>query len=192
MPDVAFGATVAHRSRSRGGLGFALVAVVVFLGVGSAFAVRSAQPIAEFVGGILEPRPNLAAAEPLELLSLRHATAPSGAFTVTGLVQNPAEGLSLDNIVAVVYLFDEKGQYFASGRAQLDLPAFRPGDESPFVVTIPEASGVSRYRVGFRLHDGGVVGHIDRRGQLPHNTTGDALEGIGRAVPASGSRPVEG
>jgi hypothetical protein len=193
-PDVTFGATVAHHSKSRRGLAFALVVMVVFLGVGSAYAIRSAQPISEFVGGIFATRPNLAAAEPLELLSLRHATTPSGVFTVTGLVHNPAEGLSLDNIVAVVYLFDGNGQYFASGRAHLDLPTFQPGDESPFVVTIPQATGVSRYRVGFRLYEGGVVGHVDRRGRLPVNTTGETLGNLGRggATEGSDSRPMEG
>jgi hypothetical protein len=193
-PNLTFGGAVVPQPPSHRWVAFAVVATVIFLGVGSAFAIRSAQPVAEFVRGVVQPRPDVARAEPLELLSLRHGTDQSGTFTVTGLVQNPVAGISLDNIVAVVYLFDDNGQYFASGRAHLDVPAFRPGDESPFVVRIPDATGVSRYRVGFRLDDGGVVGHVDRRGQLPHNTTGDALDRFGRSVatPASGSRPVEG
>jgi hypothetical protein len=192
--DISFGATVVRQPPSRRWRAFAVIAAVIFLGVASAFALRSAEPIVRFVDNVLQPRPDVAGAAPLELLSLRHSTGADGSFTVTGLVQNPASGISLDHIEAVVYLFDDQGQYFASGRAELELPAIRPGDESPFIVSVPDASGVSRYRVGFRLDGGGVVGHVDRRGQLPHNTTGDALGGLGRAVatPASGSRPVEG
>jgi hypothetical protein len=38
---------------------------------------------------------------------------------------------------------------------------------------------VSRYRVGFRTEEGGIVAHVDRRGQLPGGMTGDAIDGPG-------------
>ena len=123
-------------------------------------------------------------AAPLELLSLRHTVGAPGQFTVTGLVQNPQQGRHVSGLVAVVYLFDAQGRYLASGKTPLEYPALRPGDEAPFVVTIPSAGDdVSRYRVGFRLEDGAVVAHVDRRGQPPASTTGEAIG----SDPASGA-----
>ena len=115
-------------------------------------------------------------AQPLELLSLRHATDDAGTFTVTGLVQNPQSGRALRGVVAVIYLFDQQGRFLSSGRAAIDVPAFQPGDESPFVVKIPAVGAVTRYRVGFRYTDGAVVAHVDRRGQLPDGTMENAIE----------------
>ena len=40
-----------------------------------------------------------------------------------------------------------------------------PGDESPFVVNVPNVSDVARYRVTFRSGNG-VVRHTDRRDQV--------------------------
>ena len=105
-----------------------------------------------------------AAGPPLELLSLRH-TADEGAFTVTGLVQNPLNGASHPRVVAIVYLFDQSGAYFANGKAELEFRGLRPGEESPFSIRIPSHVAVTRYRVGFRADDGSVVPHVDRRGQ---------------------------
>jgi len=164
--------------------------LVIITGAGILYAVRSADTIAELTRRVT--RPNPASIEPLALLSLRHVADPSGGFIVTGLVQNPVAGASLANVVAVVYLFDDQGRYFASGRASLDLRAFRPGDESPFVVTIPNAGAVSRYRVGFRFDDGGVVSHVDRRGTLPSGTTGDAVNGVDRGLEPPTPHRVEG
>jgi hypothetical protein len=73
---------------------------------------------------------------PLELLSLRHSVDSNGAFTVTGLVQNPSDGQTARRIVAVVYLFDREGNYFAGGKTALDFALLQPGNESPFVVHI--------------------------------------------------------
>ena len=93
----------------------------------------------------------------------------------------------------MVYLFDDEGHFFASGKAALDVPTVEPGDESPFVVKVSGPSPVSKYRVGFRQGDGRVVAHIDRRGQLPSGTTGDELAAEAElARPAGGMRPVDG
>jgi hypothetical protein len=75
-----------------------------------------------------------------------------------------------------VFLFDRDGNYFATGTAPLDFGVLHPGEESPFVVRVPAPGRVSRYRVGFRLEDGGAVAHVDRRGQLPDGTTGDSID----------------
>jgi hypothetical protein len=132
-------------------------------------------------------------AHALQLLSLRHSNGADGAFVVTGLVQNPANGESVDQVEAVVYLFDDDGRYFASGKAPLEVPGMAPGDESPFTIKVDATSGVSRYRVGFRRGDGRVLAHVDRRGQLPDGTSGDAIDAQPAfATPAGAIRSTEG
>jgi hypothetical protein len=125
--------------------------------------------------------------QPLELLSLRNTRSPDGGFVVTGLVENPARGSRVDDLDVVVYLFDRDGRYFASGQAAIDERRLDPGQESPFVVTVRNASAVSRYRVGFRQHDGGPVAHVDRRGQLPVDTPDTALADTHDAPLATGA-----
>lgn len=116
------------------------------------------------------------AASPLELLSLTHRRDPGGDFIVTGLVQNPLNGRTTSGLVAVVYLFDAEGEYFASGKAAIDLPALAPGDQSPFLIRLPNITKVSRYRLGFRMNDGGVFAHVDRRGEPLVGTTAAVVE----------------
>ena len=99
---------------------------------------------------------------PLELLSMRHQRNGT-TLTVSGLVRNPAAGGAVNGVAAVVFAFDRTGGLVASGRAPLDVRALDPGDESPFVVTIPNIADVGRYRVSFRTGHG-VVRHVDRRG----------------------------
>jgi hypothetical protein len=163
----------------------AAVGVVVAASAGTAYGLRASDALAHL------PLPSFGAgtggaaqSEPLQLLSLRHVVDPSGAFTVTGLVQNPADARQVAGIAAVVYLFDRQGRYFATGRASLDSATLAPGAESPFTVVVPEAAVVGRYRVGFRREDGGVAAHVDRRGQEPAGTTGDAVD---EATPTAAS-----
>jgi hypothetical protein len=101
-------------------------------------------------------------AAPLELLSLKH-TLQGETMTIAGLVQNPRAGRTLQRIAATALLFDGEGSFLASGRALLDFTTLAPGDESPFVITVPATSAVARYRIGFRGADGNVIGHVDRR-----------------------------
>jgi hypothetical protein len=108
------------------------------------------------------------AAVPLELLSLRHAQ-QDGRFTVAGVVQNPRDGASLARIAATVSVFGPGGAQLASGRAPLDFTTLAPGAESPFVIEVPVAQPVTRYRIGFRGDAGQVIEHVDRR------TSADAL-----------------
>jgi hypothetical protein len=65
----------------------------------------------------------------------------------------------------------------ATGRAAVDVPSLQAGEEATFTVTIPKMAGVGKYRVGFRLSEGGVVSHVDRRGQAPTGTTEDTVGG---------------
>ena len=99
---------------------------------------------------------------PLELMSMRYQHEGS-TLTVSGLVRNPAGGSAINGLNAVVFAFDGNGGFVSSGRAPLDFGALAPGDESPFVVTVPNAPSVARYRVSFRTGTG-VVRHVDRRG----------------------------
>ena len=101
------------------------------------------------------------AVAPLELVSMRHAREGTN-LTVSGLVRNPRAGSPAARITAVVFAFDKDGTFVASGRAPLDFTTLEPGDESPFVVTIPNVSNIGRYRVSFRT-EAGLLRHVDRR-----------------------------
>jgi hypothetical protein len=100
---------------------------------------------------------------PLELVSLSHSREDEK-LSVSGLVRNPASGKAVENLSAVVFLFDRTGTFVTSSRAHVDFLRLAAGDESPFVVSIAAPATVARYRVSFRTDDG-VVPHIDRRGE---------------------------
>lgn len=140
-----------------------VVAPLALIILGAAIAFYPADP------DIAAPEPAAAAtpasaspAAPLELLSLKHSQ-QADSLTVTGLVQNPRSGTPLSKVFATAFLFAADGSFLASGRAPLDFTTLGPGDESPFVVTVPVKGAVARYRVGFRSADGRVVAHVDRR-----------------------------
>ena len=197
-PDVMFGATAAveRGAPNRRWLALAAVAVAMAAVVAAVYASYRPASAAESAAPGMTASARAAGPRPLELLSLRHAADQDGTFTVTGLVQNPYDGQTFRKVMAVVYLFDRDGNYFAGGKASLDFTALQPGEESPFVVHVPNVGRVSRYRVGFRSEEGGVVAHVDRRGQLPGGTTGDAIEAPGglrpSATPLSGPARSEG
>jgi hypothetical protein len=167
-----FEASAERRAPGRRWLALAAVGALMAVGAGGMYALHSAGSLSGLTAtGSRALAAATAGATPLELLSLSNSIDPSGDFTVTGLVDNPLDGRPLHGIVAVVYLFDAQGHYFASGRAPLDLPALPPGEESPFTIRVPIGSTVSRYRIGFRLEDGGVVRHVDRRALAGSGTT---------------------
>jgi hypothetical protein len=98
---------------------------------------------------------------PLELLALGHERAGDD-LTVRGIIRNPSSGAAVDRLTAVVFLFNRDGSFLTTGRATVESPALIPGGESRFVVTVPSAADVGRYRVSFRTDDR-VVPHVDRR-----------------------------
>ncbi len=110
--------------------------------------------------------PRLAAtpgtAQPLELLSLQH-TQQDGTLVISGLVQNPRGSGPLVNVQATVALFAADGAALTSSRGAIDFTTLGPGEESSFVIRIPAATAVARYRVGFRAGDDRVLNHVDRR-----------------------------
>jgi flagellar basal body-associated protein FliL len=101
------------------------------------------------------------AALPLELVALGHER-DGDRLTVRGIVRNPESGAAVDRLTAVVFLFNRDGGFLSSGRVAVEPSALRPGTESNFVVTIPGADDVGRYRVSFRTDDR-IVPHVDRR-----------------------------
>jgi hypothetical protein len=191
-PDGMFASDEPRQMSAGRWLSLAAAGLAILIGAGTVYAVSTGSwPRAG--SGDREGTVASSARAPLELLSLRHATDETGAFVVTGLVQNPREAATLRDVVATVYLFDQQGRYFASGRAKLEVTALGAGEESPFVVRIPQTAGVGRYRVGFRLDDGGVVAHVDRRGQTPAGTSGDTIgDAPGVVTPTSTPRRSEG
>jgi hypothetical protein len=98
---------------------------------------------------------------PLELVALGHERV-GDQLTVRGVVRNPASAAEMDRLTAVVLLFTTSGGFLATGRAAVETTALLPGGESTFVVTVPRAAEVARYRVSFRTDDR-VVPHLDRR-----------------------------
>lgn len=133
------------------------IAAVAF--IAAAIGSRSSGPAAAVDAGHAARIESTAA--PIELTSMRH-TRHGSALTVTGLVRNPVSGAHVEGLSAVVLAFDGDGTFITSNRAPIDFMSLNPGDESPFVVTIPRAADVGRYRVTFRAGSG-IVRHIDRR-----------------------------
>jgi hypothetical protein len=112
-------------------------------GVGSRTAAGSAQPA------------------PLVLVELDHER-DGDRLTVRGVVRNPRSGAPMGDLTAVVFLFGRDGALVASGRATVESAPLGPGGESSFVVTVPGANDVGRFRVSFRTDDH-LVSHVDKR-----------------------------
>jgi hypothetical protein len=130
------------------------------------FVVGAAAAFAVVLGGGSRhvSAPAVASADaPLELLALEHDR-DGDRLTVRGIVRNPAASATIDGLAAVVSVFSRDGRLIASGRAAVAVPALTPGTETPFLVSVPVADTVDRYRVSFRTDDR-VVPHLDRRAQ---------------------------
>ena len=110
-----------------------------------------------------EPRSNVAskAASALELVALGHER-ENDQLTVRGIVRNPANGSTMNQVSAVVLLFNREGGFLSSARALVQAPTLRPGGEATFLVPVPGASAVGRYRVSF-MSEERVVSHVDVR-----------------------------
>ena len=100
---------------------------------------------------------------PIALKALTHVHGRSGDLTVTGTIQNPAGGAPLDHLIAVVDAIDGVDRVIATVTSGVDAPMLLSGDTTRFVVTIPRADSVARYRVRFRLRDGSAIQHRDAR-----------------------------
>jgi hypothetical protein len=138
-------------------LGLVVASVVLF-----ALAASGTRTSARGGGAAPTAATAAAPAAGLELLSLRDSRQADG-LTITGLVHNPRGGNPLSRVSVTAYTFDDNGSFLASGRALIDVTSFAPGDDSPFVVSIPVTGTVARYRIGFRAADGSVIAHVDKR-----------------------------
>ena len=145
---------------SRLGVAAALIIVVSAVGFLAFSGARSRGAAVDATA--VDPAPAQAPAGSLELVSLTHQQQVE-ALTISGLVQNPRDGLPLSKITVTAFLFAADGSFLASGRAPLDFTVLRPGDESPFLISVPVQRPVARYRVGFRDEEGRIIGHVDRR-----------------------------
>jgi hypothetical protein len=143
-------------------LGVAAALVLVVTAIGFLAFSRARSGGAAIEATAVEPVAAQAPARSLELLSLTHQQQVE-ALTISGLVQNPRDGLPLSKITVTAFLFAADGSFLASGRAPLDFTVLRSGDESPFVISVPVQRPVARYRVGFRDEEGRIIGHVDRR-----------------------------
>jgi hypothetical protein len=99
---------------------------------------------------------------PLELIALGHER-EKDRLTVRGVVRSSASASS-NPLTAVVLLFNREGSEIGSGRAEVGPAGPDPAAERRFVITVPSAGDVGRYRISFRSADH-VVPHVDRRAQ---------------------------
>jgi hypothetical protein len=136
------------------------VALAVFLGSGP--GPRAVPAVG--TSGISAESPSS-----LELVALGHER-DGDRLTVRGVVRNPS-GLAIDRLTAVVFLFSRDGGFLASGRGTVEAMPNGLGGEGTFVVTVPGANDVGRYRVSFRTDDK-VVPHVDRREHLDAKESG--------------------
>jgi hypothetical protein len=165
------------RAREPGPSRFTAVLAVGVFAVATALALilvtgRHGQPGAETGTAVMvrpgatAPRPpTTAESAPLELVTLGHEREGDG-IIVRGVVRNPMAGVERDRVAVVVFLFNRDGGFLTSGLAAVDVPALAPGSQSGFIVTVPHAGEVGRYRVSFRSDDR-IVPHVDRRDHGP-------------------------
>ena len=153
------------RAQEPGPSRFTAVLAVGVFAVATALALivvtgRHGQPGAETRPAVMV-RPSA----PLELVALGHEREGDG-IIVRGVVRNPTAGVERNRVAVVVFLFNRDGGFLTSGLAAVDVPALAPGSQSGFIVTVPHAGEVGRYRVSFRSDDR-IVPHVDRRDHGP-------------------------
>jgi len=135
-------------------------ALLVALGRSGDVAANSVtKPVARVAESQAAAPPTTAQA--LELVALGHER-DRDRLTVRGIVRNPSSGLLVNQLTAVVLVYDRAGGFLTTGRALVQVPNLGPGGESTFLVTIPGAADVGRYRVSFRSEDR-VISHVDIR-----------------------------
>jgi hypothetical protein len=135
-------------------VGFGAMAVTIAVGSVLLFGGNSSTPAS------ISPAA-ARVARPLELVSL-DAARLGNRLTIKGLVRNPASGTRVEQLQAVVFLFDARGMYVGTSQATVVRGSLSPGAESSFEVPLTSGIHVSRYRVSFRVATAPVP-HVDRR-----------------------------
>ena len=147
-----------------------VLAGVLVVGAGAALLVAlgrsgdaAAHPAGNPVARAAEPHSAAPPQAPraLELVALGHER-DRDQLTVRGIIRNPVSGSPVSQLTAVVLVYDRAGGFLTTGRALVQAPSLGPGGESTFLVTIPGATEVGRYRVSFRSEDR-VIPHVDTR-----------------------------
>jgi hypothetical protein len=144
-----------------------MVAVVIGSLVMTSDTTRSASSGRASEAAVAAPAAMAPAQMPLELIALGHER-EADRLTVRGVVRGAAPAGEKGPLTAVVLLFNREGSFIASGRAEVRPGATDPAGERTFVVTVPSAGDVGRYRVSFRSDDH-ILPHVDKRvraGQL--------------------------
>jgi hypothetical protein len=143
---------------------FVLAATIVLAGgaLGAALVLLVPRPASTTVADLASARQASAQqAVPLQLVALGHER-DADSLVVRGVLRNPSQGVEVDALTAVVMLFNHEGGLIGTGRAAVEAARLPPGGETAFVVTVPGAANVERYRVSFRNEDH-VVPHVDQR-----------------------------
>jgi hypothetical protein len=98
---------------------------------------------------------------PLELVALSHER-DGDSLSVRGVVRNPIGNAPVQRLSAAVLVFDRTGRFVTSARAPIERDTLDSGVESTFIVIVPHAEDVGRYRISFRSDDR-ILSHVDRR-----------------------------
>ncbi len=152
--------------------GLTALVVIVFMGAGAGTVYGLYGPA---LPSLLPARGPVASATPVELVSLGHRREAAD-FVITGLLQNPHATESTPPLTAVVFLFDDAGQFLTSAKAPVETGVVPAGDLSPFTIRVAAPGKVGRYRVGFRRDDGSVFAHVDARATGISGTTMATVE----------------
>ena len=170
-PVTASGGMFAVQPRGRSmprvvaGVGIAVTIVAVVIGTLVLSSDRSTSAHARRPATAATASPAAAATTtevPLELIALGHER-EKDRLTVRGVVRGAATAAG-DPLTAVVLLFNREGTEIGSGRAEVAPAGADPAGERTFVISVPSAGDVGRYRISFRSADH-VVPHVDRRAQ---------------------------
>jgi hypothetical protein len=135
-------------------IGVAVVSSIVALVVFASASPR--HPVAHAASP-----PATTPAKPLELMSLHHER-DHDRLIVRGSIRQ-ATAAPFADLTAVVSVYDRRGDLAASGEGLVTgAQPVAGGVESSFVVTVPGASDVARYRVAFKSNER-IIAHVDRR-----------------------------
>jgi hypothetical protein len=104
----------------------------------------------------------VSARTPLELVVLEHKQ-EGHELVIHGVVQNPQPARTLRGVVANVALIAAGDTDAGTMTTGVDGAALEPGQSAPFTVRVPLDRHVARYRVSFKMPDGRVIAHVDRR-----------------------------
>ena len=164
--DEMFAVRPRGRSMPRVVAGVGIAAAIVALVIGTLVLTsdRSTSEHARRPAAAAAPAPaaTTTADVPLELIALGHER-EKDRLTVRGVVRGTKPAAS-DPLTAVVLLFNREGSEIGSGRAEVAPAGPDPAGDRTFVITVPSAGDVGRYRISFRSADH-VVPHVDRRAQ---------------------------